>query len=230
MTTNMSIKSRMAIVRAYVVKMAEKAERSLLEACKRNDVDTAGATMAELLKMAAVRQAADEAFAAMPDTQELPTYHVSSIFLKKAAQALTRGPDEDLMFATGLMVSRNNYAITELLTFKLAAKSLVTAQGDQRDVTRVLIYLDQHNHKLFMTLHSHPGSGKDATHPSPIDRDFHRRLELGNYPTIGAIFDRQGYVRFYSYKMPFRVSVYGAGVEVVDEHDRIYKISSLNTI
>ena len=95
---------------------------------------------------------------------------------------------------------------------------------------RILIYLDQHNHKLFMTLHSHPGSGKDATHPSSIDMDYARRLEMGGYVAIGAIFDRMGYVRFYSHKMPFRVSVYGAGVEVIDEQHRIYKISTRDTI
>ncbi len=55
-------------------------------------------------------------------------------------------------------------------------------------------------------------------------------MEAGNYPVVGAIVNRKGYVRFFSYKRAFNVSVYGAGMEVIDEQSHVYKFDKIGSI
>jgi len=66
-----------------------------------------------------------------------------------------------------------------------------------RDTHRLLILLETFGHRLVGHAHSHPGTGPNATRPSGIDENFQRRLENGGHSAIGAIFSRDGWVRFF---------------------------------
>jgi len=224
------IRNKLGIINDYLSKKYEGLERKLQEACRRCESSAAAAILPKLLEISSVRQVSEDALADVGTESEVPVYMLSTIFVQDTFNTLTQGPEEDLRFATGLNVAPKTYAITRLLQFKLSLKSVISAEGDPASVNRVLIYLHNHDHKLYMTWHSHPGIGKGSTTPSSIDRDFHRRLELGNYPVIGAVCGRQGYVRFYSYKRPFKIVIHGKGMELIDEKQSLFKLNSIGTI
>ena len=221
---NTKINKDVGIIHEFLAKTANRLEARLLDACRQSDESAALGTLAELLDVSYVKRVSASVMADMPNKTAIPTYLLSTLTILEACGVLTKTADEDLRFATGVVVAPMKYAVTRLLQFELKRKSAVAAEGEQQAVNRLLIGLHNHDHKLFMTWHSHPGSGANSTTPSSIDMDFHRRLEVGNYPVIGGIVNRQGYVRFFSYKRPFRVSIYGKGMEVVDEQHYIFKL------
>jgi proteasome lid subunit RPN8/RPN11 len=99
----------------------------------------------------------------------------------------------------------------------LARQSAAGALADQHELQKALIHMDEWGHHLHGLFHSHPGSGAPATQPSSTDLKTHERFERGGYPLVGAIFVNDGVVRFFA-NHPFTISVYGKGVERVDEH------------
>ena len=121
--------------------------------------------------------------------------------------------------------SKQAFAITQLVTFKLAEKSRVGATPDPTSQLAALTELDQRGERLLAVLHSHPGRGAGATMPSSVDRATQDGLEKMGYPTIGAIFSRDGFVRFFSVNRRFRVAVSGAGVEPAG--DRIFRLADV---
>ena len=218
------------IIYDYLAKTANKLESKLLDACRQSDEPAALGTLTELLDVSHIKRISESVMADIPNETTIPTYLLSTLTIQEACEVLTKTADEDLRFATGLVVAPMKYAVTRLLQFELKRKSAVAAEGEQQAVTRLLIGLHNHDHKLFMTWHSHPGSGANSTTPSPIDMDFHRRLEVGNYPVIGGIVNRQGYVRFFSYKRQFRISIYGKGMEVIDEQHNVFKLNTISAV
>ena len=73
-------------------------------------------------------------------------------------------------------------------------------------------------------VHSHPGTGSNATRPSTTDQRFIDALARGRSAALGAIFargstDSQGFIRFYADEtLPFTVSVQGSGIKETDNH------------
>lgn len=220
----------MGIIYDFLAKTANRLEAKLLDACRQSDEPAALSILTELLDVSHVKRVSESAITDMPNEIAIPTYLLSTLTIQEACEVLTKTMDEDLRFATGLVVAPLKYAVTRLLQFELKRQSAVAAEGDQQAVARLLIGLHNHDHKLFMTWHSHPGSGANSTMPSPIDMDFHRRLEVGNYPVIGGIVNRQGYVRFFSYRRPFRVSIYGKGMEVINEQHNVFKLNTIGAV
>lgn len=224
------LKRDAAVIYSYLAKKAETLETHLLNACRQTDEPTALAVMSELLDVAHIKKVSAGVVDQLPAEPTVATYMMSTLTIREACAILTKTDDEDLRFATGLVVAPMQYAITRFLDFELKRKSAVFAEGEQEAVARLMIGLHHSDHKLFMTWHSHPGNSASSTTPSHIDMDFHRRLEAGNYPVVGGIVNRDGYVRFFSYKRPFKISIYGKGVEVIDERHNVYKLNKISAI
>ena len=223
------LKQDAGVIYDYLVRRVGKLEMTLLEACKRTDEPAALGTLTELLDASHIKNVSETVATELPDEPTVATYMLSTLTIQEACSVLTKTADEDLRFATGLTVAPKTYAVTRILQFELKRKSRVFAEGDQEAVTRLMIGLHNSDHKLLMTWHSHPGSGANSTSPSSIDMDFHRRLEAGNYPAIGAIVNRQGFVRFWSYKRPFKVSIHGK-IEVINEQSCVYKLDNIGSV
>lgn len=226
---NTVVNKNLGVVSEYLAKRVSKLETGLLEACRRSDEPAALGILTDLLDVSHIRQLSQSVLAQLPSDTSVPSYELSTLTIHEAYSALTKTADEDLRFATGFPVAPMTYAVTRLLQFELKRKNVIAAEGEQEAVARVLIGLHNHDHKLYMTWHSHPGSGPDSTTPSSIDMDFHRRLELGKYPVIGAIVNRQGYVRFYSYKRAFKVQIYGK-IEVINEQSCLFKLDKIGAV
>jgi len=228
--TTTKLKTDIQILRDYFVQRVNTLEADLLEACRRVDEPAAAGILAELLKASHVRRTSEAVAAQIPDAPKIPTYLLSTLTIREAVAVLTQTADEDLRFATGVVVSPGTYAITTLLPFELRRKSRVAAEGDPEGVARLLIGLHNIDHKLLLTAHSHPGTGPGSTSPSSVDMDFHQRLEAGNYPVVGMIVNREGYFRFFSHKRAFKVSLFGKGMEVISEQSSVFKLNSVGTV
>jgi proteasome lid subunit RPN8/RPN11 len=156
----------------------------------------------------------------------IPEYLVSSWFLAECAAYLLSHAEghERLHLATGIKLSDNRRTLAHLVKVPLDLQSPVAAQANREELTKLLIQMDSFGHHLYGLFHSHPGRGVLATTPSGIDLDTHKRFAKGDYPLVSAIFERSGFVRFFS-DSPFTISLYGKGVEHVEDH--VYKILNL---
>jgi hypothetical protein len=141
-----------------------------------------------------------------------PRYAVSALFLVECFHELTKDEDEQLFFVTG-PESGGVLVPCVRVAFAHEHRSAVGVTGDTADSHRALINLEVAGHRLLAHCHSHPSQGLSSTTPSGTDQGFQRRLEGAGYPAVGAIFSRDGFVRFFRSNADFTVEVFGAGVE-----------------
>jgi hypothetical protein len=158
---------------------------------------------------------------------QLPTYLVSAWFLADCQHFLVSHPQghERLHFVTGLKIGGVR-TLDRMLTVELEQQSAIHAAGNVTSSARRLMEMDHWGHALHGIFHSHPGLGKEATRPSGTDLATQERHERGGYPLLGAIFVRDGFVRFFTRGHPFVLRVYGEGVSHVEEN--VYHLSHLS--
>lgn len=166
------------------------------------------------------------------DNQTIPVspiirYLISSLQLAEIFNYLNDGTnDEKFCYCTGIIDEKTNTIIpTKLLKPEMSVRSAGYVEGDWRSIHSILSGLDDWFHAMILQCHLHPGCGPGSTHPSSTDMRNHTDLEA-NYPVIGAIFVRDGYVRFFSADKEFEVEVYGKGVKKVA--DKLYFIENQN--
>ena len=161
-----------------------------------------------------------------PEQPAVPTFVISSWFLSDCADYLLSHSQgfELLHLVTGQKFSQVR-TLERLIKVPLEAHSPANAQANQQDLQKLLIELSGWGHSLHGLFHSHPGYGKDATRPSPVDVDTQQLYERGGYPLVSAIFSRDGYVRFFC-SDPLTITVFGTGVEQHEEY--IFKIQTHN--
>jgi hypothetical protein len=148
----------------------------------------------------------------------IPLYIVSGRFLREAYESLTQTQNEALVYVTGPEDGKDTFVLSRLVPFQLAQASRGHATPDPVSQMEALEGLSSEGQALLATFHSHPGHGASATHPSGTDLSTQGQLERLGYPTIGAIFSRNGFVRFYSKDRHFEVFVSGSGITKVEEH------------
>jgi len=158
---------------------------------------------------------------------DISSYMVGSWSLYKCFHFLNQGADENINYVTGLQIGAV-LTLDRLVSFELAESSQVYVRGDLGSSTDCLIQMEELGHKLHGWFHIHPGIGPDSTHPSQIDVNHQRKLEQGGYPAIGGIFSRDGFVRFFSLKRIFEISIYGKEVEKIN--DRVYHLTKVREI
>jgi hypothetical protein len=159
-------------------------------------------------------------------TPQIPSYLVSSFFLAQCHAFLT-GNDrgyERLHLVTGIKVNGRVRTLDRMVRVDLDEQSELGAVADQHALQRALVEMDEWGHSLHGLFHSHPGLGALSTRPSSTDLGTQHRYEQGGYPLIGAIFVKDGYVRFFSHQ-PFTITVSGKGVVQHEEH--VYKIQNV---
>jgi hypothetical protein len=152
-------------------------------------------------------------------------YVVSSMFLHECFKDLTADRDEQFFFVTGSEVA-GKFVLDQKAEFEHSKRSMVGVTGNMSATHRLLIRLEQFGHRLLAHFHSHPGNGASATSPSGIDARFQERLETAGYPTVAAIFSRDGYVRFFRLDQNLQIEIHGTGVE--DLGKNIYRLTNLD--
>jgi proteasome lid subunit RPN8/RPN11 len=158
-------------------------------------------------------------------SQEAPHYLISSWFLADSLEYLIGDPQghERLHLVTGIKVSPNERTLERMVKVPLKLASEVDALADQHGLQKALIEMDRRGHPLYGLFHSHPGKGALSTRPSTKDFTTHERYEKA-YPLVGAIFVKDGFVRFFSNNTPFTITIYGEGVTPIDQAQHIYQI------
>jgi hypothetical protein len=164
----------------------------------------------------------------LPPVQPLkpavPVYIVTSLFLANCQRFLLSNPKgfELLHLVTGGKVDATTRTLDWMEKVALASHSAIHAEADQHDFQRVLIKLSEWGLSMHGLFHAHPGEGREYTRPSGTDLTTHERFERGRYPLVGAIFVKDGWVRFFSHNRPFTIRVSGTGVTQHEEH--VFKI------
>ncbi len=152
-------------------------------------------------------------------------YVVSSLFLDQCFRELTADQNEQLFFITGSELD-GQYVLSQKLEFLHEKRTALAVVGNMNSTHRLLIKLEQFGHRLLAHFHSHPGNGAGATNPSGTDQNFQKRLETAGYPTVAAIFSRDGYIRFFRLDENLEVKIHGSGVEQVGKHT--FRLTNIN--
>jgi hypothetical protein len=154
-----------------------------------------------------------------------PRFVISSMFLEQCFKDLTADEHEQFFFITGAEVDGVG-VLDQKIEFTHQRRTMLGVTGNQSATHRLLIRLEQFGHRLLGHFHSHPGLGLSSTQPSGTDEAFQRRLETAGYPTVAAIFSRDGFVRFFRLAGEFELAIHGEGVEDLGEHT--YRLTSID--
>lgn len=138
-------------------------------------------------------------------------------------------PAERMMVAAGRQEDGGIF-ITALFDVTGTA-SATGVHADPDRLGRALISMSETDTYLVAWLHSHPGSGGDATHPSPIDlrqetdwlRDYSPLL-------VSAIMVRDGFVRFWGKALEngkVFVRIEGPGIRAYSNTENVYQLLAL---
>lgn len=148
---------------------------------------------------------------------------LDSMFLRRCKEALISGPDEKMAFVTGPAIG--NFAVVPLCIMRprYEVSSPFGAQAEAVSKHRILCRFENEGHLLLGIFHSHPGTGPWSVRESSTDVENQERYESVGYRIISGIFSRDGFVRFFSNRFPFRVRIYGNGIEEV--RDNVYRIA-----
>lgn len=147
-----------------------------------------------------------------------PIYLADYTLLHKAYELLTRDEKEGFCVVTGPDINDNIFALARIIEPNMKVRSATGAKPDFGKMADLLGEMEEkQGSRLISYFHSHPGNGMGATKPSGTDHDTQDGYERGGYPSVGAIFSRDGYVRFYSHNRDFQVEVSGKGGEQVEE-------------
>lgn len=182
------------------------------------------------------RNAFKETLEKMVIKEKMPLYLTEYRFLKEAFHFLTKSKEEAFCLVTGPECDGNLFTLTRMLEPKMKRQSIGGAEPDFGSLNQMLVEMDEiEGNHLISYFHSHPGKGAGSTQPSGIDRRTQEKFERGGYPVVGAIFSRDGYVRFFSHDRKFQVKASGKGGEQIDEklfklsEDKVKKVSLSNT-
>jgi hypothetical protein len=111
-----------------------------------------------------------------------------------------------------------------LIPVAFSEQSAVGVAVDIASGARALARLREMGLFLVGHIHSHPGVGREANHPSPTDKNFVRTLAKGRSIAVGAIFSQstssnQAFVRFFADPSigQFEIDIPGNGVIRLDD-------------
>jgi proteasome lid subunit RPN8/RPN11 len=178
-----------------------------------------------LLLVAKINNLIDESLKQIREQCKEHVYVVPSLFLHESFNLLNQDKEnESLHFVTGPEI-RGIKILDKIMGFRIEEQNAAYAKADSYEVSDVLIKLHKYSFKLLGYFHIHPGTGIDSTFPSSTDLALENLLNKGNYEAVGAIFSRDGFVRFFS-SDDFRIDIYGRGVERINE--KLYRIVKIS--
>ncbi|MBL8745382.1 MAG: hypothetical protein JNK58_03395 [Phycisphaerae bacterium] len=134
-------------------------------------------------------------------------YLFSSAMLRDSFTVCNETRDEGMHFILGIE-SDATLIGTEIVTFPYSHRSPGGAAGEHGATHRICVDAIESGHRLLAIVHSHPGSGPEANHPSSIDLRTQRLWEPG-FGCIGGIWSRSGELRWFSAELEFEVEIKG---------------------
>ncbi|MBI1744330.1 hypothetical protein HYR54_14875 [Candidatus Acetothermia bacterium] len=152
-----------------------------------------------------------------------PTYVGSSWQFKDWFEILMGSNTEEFFPVSGVEHDSHLF-LQRRCEVRLAMKSVTGVEADLSSMMTALLEMDRYGHRYLAHIHSHPfeNMGKEGTLPSQIDLEYQQSLEIGQYPSIGIIFSRDRYFRFFSINKLFNIKIYGKGVEQIE--DKVFRL------
>jgi len=144
-----------------------------------------------------------------------PSYVLSSLFLHRCYRRLVRVAPEDLHLATGVMLD-GRFVLSDMVGLRNVQQRPAGAFAGPGEVRTGLMLMERFGLRCGGLFHSHPGVGEQSTFPSSVDVCNHQTWEKA-YPLIGAIFSRDGYVRFFAAAGRPQVQVLGKRARRINE-------------
>ncbi len=194
----------------------------IASACKEHSTDKANFFFQQALLLGKIGRILEDSSSVKQEG--IQTHILSSLFLHDCFRFLNKGREESMHFVTGPQVG-NVSILDRIIDLPLKMQTFVFAKAEDVAVRKTLIYLSKCEHRLQGCFHIHPGMGIGSTMPSGVDLRLQGTLDRGGYKAIGAIFSRDGYIRFYS-GFDFEMQIYGKGVEKID--GKIYRITEIS--
>lgn len=151
-------------------------------------------------------------------------FFVGSSLLLDGFRHLQKIPTESIMYAAGTRFDSIT-TVERLHQLQLEESQYGYAAADLSHTTKVLCEFDNAGAVLSAYLHMHPGSGQGANRPSSIDLANQERMERGGFITIGIIYTRDGFVRFFTNELEFEVVVGGTGTERTGDNE--YRLTNI---
>lgn len=146
---------------------------------------------------------------------------IDSNLIKECYEYLFPTDVERFAYIEGYQLG-NVVQLSRIIPVMMDQQSSCYVSGEIVSSTAALVGMCDRGYRLHATLHNHPGTGKDASHPSHIDIAHHRRLETGGYQAIGLIMTSDGHLRVYVDKLRYRLHVVGDEVKQIE--DNLYKL------
>jgi len=191
-----------------------------------NDIEHADSIYTRLCDYSHTQHALSEILDEITSSpNEVPEFKVGSEILYNAFNKLNSIKTESILYAVGNNYG-NSYSIERLIELELDQSELGYAKANDKFSSKALIELEKYGTLLTCYFHAHPSKGINSNMPSDIDYSYHKRLESGKYNTIGGIFSRDGYLRFFSDKLQYKISISGKGVENVSKD--VYKLTEIS--
>jgi hypothetical protein len=149
---------------------------------------------------------------------------VHTFFLWQSFRLVCKsGPLEFFHYCTGAAVD-DCFVVTDIVPVCFASQTLGRVRVADESNIRALEALDGWGLPLLAHVHSHPGSGADATIPSETDRRFANRLAKGGHNAIGLIFARDGHFRvFADPSIKFTLTIVGNHVQQIEQN--LYRLA-----
>lgn len=148
-------------------------------------------------------------------------------YLRDLQRKLTPKRDEDAVYVTGPTIEGVR-VLSRTCEFDLDERSPVYARGNSQSCLASLLRILDNGNDMHAIAHSHPGSGASATQQSNIDMGHLCGIQRAGAKTIGVIFTRDGFLRFFTYNTPFVVHVTGKGVVRVQEN--VYRLDEVGQV
>lgn len=143
------------------------------------------------------------------------TYVIPRSLLYEASNALL--PAEQVCFVTGCELIKSVYILSQLVRIK-ATRGATHANPSPASIAQATNRLWSFGQDILAQFHSHPGTGAQATLPSPTDLATARRWENGG-TFLGAVFSSDArFVRFFNFQQHSTVIIYGTNYAQHEEY------------
>ncbi len=150
----------------------------------------------------------------------------SSAMLLESFRLCVAKPEEGMHFILGVDLD-GSLVGTQIVSFPYASRSIAGASGVHEATHAIAIQAHEFGHRIIAIIHSHPGSGKGANHPSHVDMKTHETWEK-THDIVGGIWSRDGYLRFFSADKVFDARVIGSRIQRIEDH--VWKIEETSDV
>lgn len=196
--------------------LSENAARALAE-CRRAltdfEYDHARTCFNEAVSTFRLSQHVVALKTAAPHEEAGESIHlVHSACLYEVYRELIKSTNEAIAYVIGSRVG-SIVTMERSVILPLDSSSRGHANANPEFCRKLLVECERFGTVLAAYFHTHPGKGAANTQPSDIDLTTQAEKEAGGYPTIGGIFSRDGYLRFFTDQMEFHVHVLGKEIE-----------------